>query len=325
MLANKKVRVILSEKHSGGNMKYIDIHAHAYRKVVPFVTEFFTPAELIEKYDKFGIEAGFLLPVVNSEIYFPQANEDIIEMAENYPNRFFAFCNIDPRALINRADAQLDLVMEYYKSLGCIGIGEIMPNLSFDDERVQNLFRCAEKTGMPVTTDGSDRMHGDFGLFDEPGLPMLEHTLQRFPNLKFIAHGPVFHGELGKRKRPAACKPVFRADGMQYGSPNGRTNDFSEDGAAVELLREYPNLYAELSDWFWAVRKDEDFAIRFLIEFQDKIFFGTDSCNRKVEANFMGKLWFDQLHESGKLPTEAWKKICRNNAIDFFNLPLEKA
>ena len=59
-------------------MKYIDIHAHAYRKVVPFVTSFYTPDHLLKQYDKFGIEAGFLLPVVNSEIYFPQANEDIL-------------------------------------------------------------------------------------------------------------------------------------------------------------------------------------------------------------------------------------------------------
>ena len=35
--------------------------------------------------------------------------------------------------------------------------------------------------------------------------------------------------------------------------------------------------------------------------------------------------YFDQLHESGKLPENVWKKICRNNAVDFFNLPLEKA
>ena len=39
-------------------MKYIDIHAHAFRKPVPFVTHFHTPAQLAAEYDKFGIEAG---------------------------------------------------------------------------------------------------------------------------------------------------------------------------------------------------------------------------------------------------------------------------
>ena len=38
-------------------MKYIDFHAHAYRKPIPFVTRFCTPAELIDRYDRYGIEA----------------------------------------------------------------------------------------------------------------------------------------------------------------------------------------------------------------------------------------------------------------------------
>lgn len=305
-------------------MKYIDIHAHAYRKPTPFVTPFCTAQGLIERYDHYGIEAGFVLPVVNSEIYLPQANEDILEMAENFPGRLFPFCNVDPRALINRADAQLDTVLQYYKDLGCLGVGEIMPNMAMNDERVQNLFACAEKVGLPVTTDGSDRPEGDFGLYDEMGLPFLEHTLQRFPDLKYIAHGPVFWAEYTRRSRPARCKAIFRKDGLQYGSP-GATGPIECEGVAQELLREFPNLYGELSDAASWLRRDEEFAVRFLTEFQDKLFFGTDCCNSEVDANFQLKLWFDRMHDSGKLPESVWKKICRNNAIDFFNLPLKKA
>ena len=305
-------------------MKYIDIHAHAYRKPTPFVTSFCTAEGLIERYDRYGIEAGFVLPVVNSEIYLPQANEDILEMAEKYPGRLFPFCNVDPRALINRADARLDTVLQYYKDLGCLGVGEIMPNMPMNDERVQNLFGCAEKVGLPVTTDGSDRPEGDFGLYDEMGLPFLEHTLQRFPNLKYIAHGPVFWAEYTTRTRPARCKAIFRNDGLQYGSPKAR-GPITCEGVAQELLREFPNLYGELSDAAYWLQRDEDYAVKFLTEFQDKLFFGTDCCNSEVDANFQLKLWFDKMHDSGKLPESVWKKICRNNAIDFFGLPLEKA
>lgn len=305
-------------------MKYVDIHAHAYRKTIPFVTRFCTAGELIERYDRYGIEMGAVLPVVSSEIYLPQANEDILEMVETHPDRLFSFCNVDPRALINRADAPLDLVLEYYKKLGCKGVGEIMPNLPFEDERVQNLFRCAEKVGLPVTTDGSDRVGGDFGLCDAPGLPGLEHTLQRFPDLKFIAHGPVFWAEITRRNRPALCKPVFGSDGLQHCSPL-QIEKITEEGVAQELLRSFPNLYGELSDSLSVLCRDEEFAVRFLTEFQDKLFFGTDCCNSICEANFEIKLWFDKLHESGRLPDNVWKKICRNNAIDFFQLNLKKA
>ena len=304
-------------------MKYIDIHAHAYRRPLPFVTQFHTPDELIACYDRYGIEMGALLPVVNSEIYLPQANEDILDMVQAHPDRFFPFCNVDPRALINRSDAPLDSVLKYYKNLGCRGVGEIMPNLPFEDELVQNLFRCAEKVGLPVTTDGSDRVGGDFGLCDAPGLPGLEHTLQRFPDLKFIAHGPIFWIEL-MPDPPAARKAIFGTDGLQHGTIR-KAKRIEEGGVAVELLRLFPNLYGELSDAVGILKQDEDFAIRFLTEFQDKLFFGTDSCNSTCEANYQGKLWFDALHESGRLPEAVWKKICRNNAIDFFRLNLAKA
>ncbi len=305
-------------------MKYVDVHAHAYRRPLPFVTRFCTADELLMRYDRYGIEMGALLPVVNSEIYLPQANEDILEMVENHPDRLFAFCNVDPRALVNRADAPLDKVLEYYRARGCCGVGEIMPNLAIEDERVQNLFRCAEKVGLPVTPDGSDRIGGDFGLCDAPGLPGLEHTLQRFPALKFIAHGPMFWAEYSCDVRPAAFKPVFGADGLQHGSPLP-TAKVAGEGAAQSLLRAFPNLYGELSDALAQLKRDEAFAVRFLTEFQDRLFFGTDCCNQTCDANFEIKLWFDAMHESGKLPDAVWRKICRNNAIQFFNLDLELA
>ncbi|HHV96630.1 MAG TPA: hypothetical protein GXX37_09205, partial [Clostridiaceae bacterium] len=129
---------------------FIDIHAHAYRKPVPFVVRFCTAEELIKRYDELGIEKGVLLPIVNPEIYFPQANEDILDMAEQYPDRFIPFCNIDPRALTNSPEAPLDKVLAYYRDRGCKGIGEVMPNLPVIHPLVQNLFRHAEKVGMPV-------------------------------------------------------------------------------------------------------------------------------------------------------------------------------
>lgn len=74
---------------------FIDIHAHAYRKRPPFIP-FCTADEVLRRYDEVGIEKGVLLPIVSPEIYIPQSNEDILEMAEDHPDRFIPFCNIDP-------------------------------------------------------------------------------------------------------------------------------------------------------------------------------------------------------------------------------------
>ena len=75
---------------------FIDIHAHAYRRPMPscFVVPFCTPEQVLTRWDEANIEKGVLLPIVSPEIYLPQANEDILDMAQQYPDRFIPFCNI---------------------------------------------------------------------------------------------------------------------------------------------------------------------------------------------------------------------------------------
>ena len=278
---------------------FVDIHAHAYRKPVPFVVQFPSVDELLKRYDECGIEMGCVLPVVNSEIYFPQANEDILEMAEQHPDRIIPFCNVDPRALSDSPHAPLDRVLAYYKEKGCRGVGEIMPNLPTMDERVQNLFRCAEKVGLPVTWDGSDRIGGDFGLYDDPGIPQFERTLARFPNLTVFAHGPIFWSELGGHlPTPAQRKPVFndQADYVASGVPLPK---IQEEGVVPKLFRCYPNLLGELSDAFRM---------------------GTDICFASMPFKTMDLLL--KWRGEKKISETVFRKIARENAIRFFNLPL---
>lgn len=299
---------------------FIDIHAHAYLHPVPFGCKFCTPEELINLYDEQEIERGFVLPVVNPEIYLPQSNEDILEMCKAYPARLMPFCNIDPRALTNSVDAPLCNVMRYYQERGCKGIGEIMPNMPMRDPRVQNLFKHAQDVGMPVTFDGSDQPDGDFGLYDEPGLPQLEHSLQRFPRLQFIAHGPVFWMELDKLITPAQRKPPFRPDGGQAGPwpPKYVTGPIREPGVVPVFFRTYENLYGELSDAAFTLERDEDFGVAFLTEFQDRLFFGTDTCGPRHKSRLapLLKKWRDE----GRISQTVFNKIARENAIRFFGL-----
>lgn len=261
---------------------------------------------------------------VSPEIYQPQANEDILEMVENHPDRFFPFCNIDPRHMTNSSDAPLDRMIRHYRDLGCKGIGEIMPNMPMRHPMIQNLFRCAEKVGnMPVTWDGAD-YEEDFGLIDEPGMPQLEHSLQRFEKLDFIVHGPCFWAEIGKLERPAQRKTVFRVyeDGnirqLGYFPPRGKV---TEEGTAVQLLRKYGNLYAELSDAYYALRRDEDFTASFLTEFQDRLFFGTDTCSPAHEYRSLEIL--RDLRRREKISREVYEKITFRNAVKFFALDVK--
>lgn len=291
---------------------FIDAHAHAYRRPVPFVVQFCTAEQVIARYDAAGIEKGALLPIVSPEIYLPQANEDILDMVAEHPGRFIPFCNIDPRALTNSCDAPLDRLLRYYRDRGCRGLGEIMLNVPMMDAFVQNLFKHAQDVGLPVTFDGSDRVGGDFGLYDDPGLPQLEHTLQRFPRLTMIGHGPVFWTEIARLDTPAQRKPAFRPDGEQapWDPPGGRV---SEEGAMPRLMRRYPNLYGELSDAFHALSRDPDYGPRFLTEFHDRLLFGTDICC--VEQPFRTMELLLEWRRTDRISEQVFRNIARENAV----------
>jgi uncharacterized protein len=301
---------------------FIDIHAHAYRKPVllpdPFIVRFCTAEEVIARYDQVGIERGCLLPVVSPEIYIPQANEDILDMAEKYPARFIPFCNIDPRALTNSADAPLDYLLRYYKDKGCKGLGEVMLNVPVMHSMVQNLFKHAQDVGLPVIFDGSDQVGGDFGLYDDPGLPQLEHTLQRFPNLTLFGHGPLFWSEIGRLETPGERNFIFRPGGEQIGRlPKGK---IVEEGVVPKLLRRYPNLMGDLSDFtpHNALARDPDYGPKFLTEFQDRLFFGTDILSPDMPLPMIGLL--TSWRDSKKISEEVFRKIARENAIRFLKL-----
>ncbi len=299
---------------------YIDIHSHAYWKPTPFVTRFFTPEELIEAQNMNGIEKGVLLPVVNCEIYLPQTNEDILDMAEKYPDRFIPFCNVDPRAMTNSPDAPLEKILLYYKERGCKGIGEVMPNMEVMDPKVQNLMRAAEIAGLPFIYDGSDVKDGDFGLYDDPGLPQLEHSLQRFPNLTILGHGPVFWAEIARLETPGERGFVFKFKGEdQVGCYN--SGPIKEEGVMPKLLRKYPNLHLDLSDGtcYNALTRDEEYGPAFLMEFQDRAYFGTDFCNINFPVcKLASKL--KEWRDDGRISKEAFEKIERENAIKLLGL-----
>ena len=290
---------------------FIDIHSHVRRRKT-YAYSFCTPDELIERYDRMKVDMAVLLPVVNPEIYFPQAVEDILEICGERPDRFIPYCNVDPRCMTNSPWAPLDKVFNYFKDCGCKGIGEVMPNLRMDDPLVQNLFRCAEIAGLPVVYDGSAQTSFDFGLYDDPGLPMLENTLLQYPKLLIFGHGPVFWSEIARLHTVAERSVSMSMYGRQYlNLPKGPVE---EEGAVPKLFRKYKNLMGDLSDGtaYNAIARDDHYGPRFLSEFEDRLYFGTDMCFKTMPVELDGLL----LHwrETGKISETTFRKIAYENA-----------
>lgn len=279
----------------------IDVHAHLGRfglREEPEVTE----EELLRRMEELGIERMVLLPIVSPEgTLFISTTERVLEACERHPDKFVPFCNIDPRAGGNSPEADFSWILEHYKSLGCRGVGEVTANLYVDDPRTVNLLKQCGEAGLPVLVHFGHKIGGTYGLVDDLGLPRLERVLRELPQTVVIAHAPAFWSEIS----------ADVTEETRGGYPEGPVR---EPGRAVELLRRYPNLYADLSagSGYNAISRDTDFGYRFLEEFQDKLLFGTDICHVGQEVPVVGFL--KQAISEGRISREAFEKITRRNA-----------
>lgn len=289
------------------------MHVHAYR-TPGYPRDFFgkrwaTPDEIIQRYDELDIERGVLLPIVSPECRHNfQSNEDIIEFSQKWPDRFIPFCNIDPRQLTNTPEAPLQNILLYYQEeMGCKGVGEAMANLPFNNPMMENLLKHCEWVGLPFLFHIAPAIGGFYGIYDDPGLPLLEGALKKYPDLTFIGHSQPFWAEIA---------PLPNLE-IRRGYPKGPVE---KPGRVVELMRKYPNLHGDLSagSGFNAVSRDKDFGIRFLEEFQDRLYFGTDLCDPNGKTPLVDYLI--ELREKKELNEKVFRKIARENIIKLLNL-----
>lgn len=300
--------------------KFIDIHGHCVQEhFVPYLRgpnkgrhQISDPDEMLEFYDRHDVEKGVILPLGNAENAFQsQSNEEVLNIVKLHPGRFIPFCNVDPRNLLNSCTSRFADTLKWYRDKGCKGLGEMTCNLHFLDPRVQALMGAAEEVGFPVTFHMAPFADNDYGLVDEDGLPELEETLKRHPNLRLFGHSQAFWAEIGRDKGP---------DG-RFGYPKG---EIKAEGAVPRLMRKYPNLCGDLSagSGLNALSRDRKYAAKFLTEFQDRILFGMDICSPEAERehpNRHGEFLRDMLAK-GEITEAVFNKVARENAIRLLGL-----
>ena len=285
---------------------FIDIHVHAQRIPGPPNRQgkapLATPEQLLERYDELGIEKAILLPLVSPECSVATGSvQEIVDIARQWPDRFVPFCSVDPRSCGNHDKAPLGEALEYWKSLGCKGVGEVVANMPILGGMVQNLLDCTEKAGLPLTFHIAAQEGGMYGLIDDPGLPGLERSIALHPGLKFFAHSQTFWAEMAPLETVAD----------RYGYPR---YPIKEEGAVPKMFRRYPNLYGDLSagSGHNALARDPEYAVRFLEEFQDRLLFGTDICAPDTPTPLVDFL--TGLRDEGKISAEVFEKVARGNA-----------
>jgi len=283
----------------------IDIHVHAAARIGPFRANgetYATAEQLIAMHDERGIARGVILPGGSPECsHCPLSMNECLAIVAAYPDRFIPFCNPDPRMLTNSPDANFTPLLEFYKARGCKGVGELCANIPFDDPLVWNLLRHCEACGMPATFHLSTAIGGTYGLYDELNLPRLKKTLAEFPHLVFLGHSQAFWSEISG--------DVTEETRGHY--PKGPV---TEGGSVVELMRAHPNLCGDLSAHSGAnaLTRDPDHAWRFLEEFQDRLFFGTDICAPSNTTPLVDFL--KNGLAAGHIDRDVYEKIGRTNA-----------
>lgn len=302
----------------------VDFHTH--------VGDFRTPdqmdrvpvtwEDLLRRLDREGIDRAVVLPLGASPEstqapFLLAPNPDIVSQlrsAEPYRDRVILFGNLDPRMgglgnltveqLKDPPETDFTWILERFIELGCVGIGEVTANIPLDDPRIINLCRHCGRYDMPVLFHITGPGRGVYGLFDQVGSPRLERLLQAAPRTIIVGHAPGFWAEISG--------DVTGEDKFIY-----PTGPVTNGGSLPRLLRTYPNLYADISarSGLNAIRRDREFGIRFLNEFQDRILFGTDICFAGPEGDIPTLRYLRDLLSTGEIDPGLFEKTAGENAL----------
>lgn len=285
----------------------IDIHAHAFPKR-GFVRDVFLSVEQqLRANEEQKVEMAVLLPLIHYEIVqTPQITEDIAEVCRQYPDKFCFFMNLDPRMFFRNPKADYSQIIEHYLEIGAKGVGEMCANLPFNHPLMENMLYYINKYSLPLTIHIAPEQYGYYGIFDDTSLTGFEYALNKFSNIKFLGHSANFWSEIS-------------GDEKHGGYPDGPV---IPGGRVVELMRRYSNLLGDLSagSGLNALRRDREFGISFLNEFQDKLYFGHDFCRISNTKGITLSKYLDSLVNDGAISHEVYDKVCRKNSIKLLQL-----
>ncbi|OGV51888.1 MAG: hypothetical protein A2017_00575 [Lentisphaerae bacterium GWF2_44_16] len=287
---------------------FIDIHTHiTYGNCKEYSTLLgrkpFTASTLIKKMDAEGIDKSVLLPLVNAEVmdyYGVAGNQECLEAVKKYPDRLMTFCGIDPRSMMNYKKGNLVKLLTVYKKLGCIGIGEMCASIPITHKLYQNLFYAAGEENMPILFHFIPKVCHSYGAIDKLHLPGLEKMLEKYPKTIFIGHSPCFWNEIA---------PL--TDKERSGYVRG---PFKKEGTLWRLMREYPNIYGDISagSGYIALSRDNK-SYEFMEKFSDRLFFGTDRFSSEDEPAPPQIAFLKDALKSKKMSKSTYEKISHKN------------
>ncbi len=219
---------------------------------------------------------------------------DVVDLCEQYPDRFIPGTTVDPRD--PNAHAKLQASVEIH---GVRVMGEFKLRMRYDDPDALRLFHFVGELGLPVIfhLDVTFPRHGipaERQWWYGGSLENMEPALRLCPNTQFLGHAPGFWREISGD-----------ADDESLAYPKDKP--VAPGGLMLQYLDKYPNLNCDLSagSAFTALSRDKAFSRTFLTDYQDRMFFGRDAFDNRLY----------ELLTSLELPNEVLGKILSGNAL----------
>ncbi|WP_311516051.1 amidohydrolase family protein [uncultured Anaerococcus sp.] len=282
-------------------MKKIDIHVHCSKDTGHKVNgiDLISSQEMLESMDKRGIYKAVLMSSSEKDEDV-SSNKEVREIARN-SDRFYYMSIVEPSNAVYEN-------LKKEKDQGSIGLGELVYNKEFNSPEIFSILDAAEKLQMPVLFHMSPEIGTYYGVYDKKGLIYLEEALKKFKDLIFIGHSQAFWCEISKYDRE---DPSYRDS-----YPQGKVFE----GRVADLLRKYPNLYADLSanSGSNALMRDRDYGIKFIREFSDRLFFGTDTFAKN--QTFPLDKYLEDLLKEGLISREDCENIYYKNFEKIFKI-----
>jgi predicted TIM-barrel fold metal-dependent hydrolase len=219
-----------------------------------------TDDELIAHQRKMGISKTVLLPAGRKYGLAARAggNDTCVAVARRLPKEYVYFANELPDIPETRE------VLEKYLKMGAIGIGEQKFHVDCDSQYIDLVAGIAKEFHVPVL------MHFQHDTYNMH-IERFYKTLEKHPNVNFIAHAQTFWANIDKN-----CDQV-----TMY--PKGKV---TPGGISDRLLSDHHNFYGDMSagSGLNAMLRDEDHARGFLERHQDKLLYGSDCDDRVGEG-----------------------------------------
>jgi predicted TIM-barrel fold metal-dependent hydrolase len=175
----------------------------------------------------------------------------------------------------------------------------------YDNPDAIRMYRFCGEKGLPVTVHidyefNSGRKYPRPNYWYGGGIEAFERAVRACPETIFLGHAPGFWSHI--------------SGDDQFDKASYPKGPVEPGGKLIQMLRDYPNLYCDLSAGSGnnALKRDPEFARDFLLEFKTRVLYARD--------------YFDSIHQelldSLDLPADVLELIYSGNALRL--VPLDK-